>query len=138
MIFLSFFLEYLKIVVKFFSIELIECFHFFITFLKVLDIIFHFFLEAGIDLHALDSEFLNSPFKLFLGLPPVLCKGLLHVDMFLETLIYLCLCLLNIVFSLNITKELLKSKTFSGPIQVRAMTDLSRRSIDHAFLIRVT
>ena len=73
-VFLSLFLQHFKVVVKFFSIELIQGLHFLIAFFQVLNITFHFFLQARVHLHSLYSELFNSSFKLFLGFLSVICK----------------------------------------------------------------
>lgn len=100
MILFSLFLEDFEIVVKLLSVKLVKGFHFLVALLEVLNVVLHFFLEAGVDLHTFDPQFLNSPLELLFGLPPVFSKRLLHIDMLFETLIHFCLGLLNVVLSL--------------------------------------
>lgn len=54
MVFLSFFLEYFEVVVKFFGVELVKSFHLFVALFEVLDVVFHLLFETGVYLHAID------------------------------------------------------------------------------------
>jgi hypothetical protein len=99
-VFLFLLLKDLKIVVELFSVQLIESFHFFITFLQVLNVIFHFYLCRGIQLHPFNSQLLDGLFELFLLPSPAERKGLLHIDMLFKALFHFFCGFLDVLFSL--------------------------------------
>jgi len=83
------FFQNFQIVIQFFSVQLIQCFHLFIAFFQILNIVFHFYFGGGIGLHSLYSKFLDGLFKLFFLLFSAHCEFLLHFDMSLETFLHL-------------------------------------------------
>lgn len=105
-IFFLLLLQNFQVVVELLCVQLIQSFHFFITLLKILNVILHLYLCGCVSLHPIDSQLLNSLLELFFLPSSAFREGRLHIDMLFEALIHLTFSLLNISFSLSFESPL--------------------------------
>lgn len=129
MVLLLFLLQNLQVVVKFFSIELIESLHLLVAFLQILDIIFHFYFCIGKDLHSFYPQILYLFLKIILCFDSFLSELLLHFDMATKAFVYFPFGKFNVISSLCLCFYLPKLKTVFEFHQAPSVIDLSKRSI---------